>query len=291
MTQAKIGVIGGSGLYQMEGMTEVEEVRISTPFGDPSDVITLGKVAGVPMAFLPRHGRGHRLNPTEVPSRANIWALKSLGVEWVISVSAVGSLREDIAPRDLVIPDQLFDRTKSRVNSFFEGGVVVHCAFAEPFCPTLSGLLLESARELEGVTVHEGGTYVCMEGPFFSTKAESNIYRKLGMDVVGMTALPEAKLAREAELCYAVIACATDYDCWYESEESVSVDLVVANLSANVSHAQRILASVAQKIGTDRLQQACACEHALAGAIMTDPTRIPVEAKETYQLLIGRYIS
>ncbi|GLV56681.1 S-methyl-5'-thioadenosine phosphorylase [Dictyobacter sp. S3.2.2.5] len=227
MPQAKIGVIGGSGLYHMEGMTDVEEVKIQTPFGDPSDVITIGKVSGVSMAFLPRHGRGHRLSPSEVPSRANIWALKSLGVEWAISVSAVGSLREDIAPRDLVIPDQLFDRTKDRVKSFYEGGVVVHCSFAEPFCPTLGSLLLESARELGNVNVHQGGTYVCMEGPLFSTKAESNVYRKLGMDIIGMTALPEAKLAREAELCYAIIACATDYDCWYESEESVSVDMVV----------------------------------------------------------------
>lgn len=291
MPQAKIGVIGGSGLYHMESMTEVEEVRIQTPFGDPSDVITIGKVSGVSMAFLPRHGRGHRLNPTEVPSRANIWALKSLGVEWVISVSAVGSLREDIAPRDLVIPDQLFDRTKERVKSFYEGGVVVHCSFAEPFCPTLSSLLLESARELDNVKVHQGGTYVCMEGPLFSTKAESNVYRKLGMDIIGMTALPEAKLAREAELCYAIIACATDYDCWYESEESVSVDMVVGNLSANIENAKRILQKVAQKLPADRSAQECTCEHALASTIMTDPALIPAEVKEKYDLLIGRYVS
>lgn len=291
MAQAKIGVIGGSGLYSMENMTDIEEVKIQTPFGDPSDVITIGKVAGVSMAFLPRHGRGHRLNPTEVPSRANIWALKSLGVEWVISVSAVGSLREQIVPRDLVIPDQLVDRTKSRVNSFFEGGVVVHCAFAEPFCSTLSTALLESARELGDVEVHQGGTYVCMEGPLFSTKAESNLYRSWGMDVVGMTALPEAKLAREAEMCYAIIACATDYDCWYEEEESVSVDLVGRNLSANVGNAKRILQSVAQKLSVDRTTLACGCEHSLASAIMTDPALIPNEAKEKYRLLIGRYIS
>ncbi|GHO86246.1 S-methyl-5'-thioadenosine phosphorylase [Dictyobacter formicarum] len=291
MPQAKIGVIGGSGLYHMENMTEVEEVRIQTPFGDPSDVITIGKVSGVSMAFLPRHGRGHRLNPSEVPSRANIWALKSLGVEWVISVSAVGSLREDIAPRDLVIPDQLFDRTKDRVKSFYEGGVVVHCSFAEPFCPTLGSLLLESARELDNVNVHQGGTYVCMEGPLFSTKAESNVYRKLGMDIIGMTALPEAKLAREAELCYAIIACVTDYDCWYESEESVSVDMVVGNLSANIENAKRILQKVAQKLPADRSAQECTCEHALASTIMTDPALIPAEVKEKYNLLIGRYIS
>jgi 5'-methylthioadenosine phosphorylase len=291
MPQAKIGVIGGSGLYRMEGMTDVEEVNIQTPFGNPSDVITIGNVSGVPMAFLPRHGRGHRISPTEIPVRANIWALKSLGVEWVISVSAVGSLREHIAPRDLIIPDQLFDRTKSRVNSFYEGGIVVHCTFAEPFCPTLSKLLLESAHELGDVKVHEGGTYVCMEGPLFSTKAESNTYRKWGMDIIGMTALPEAKLAREAELCYAVIACATDYDCWHETEESVTVEMVIGNLSANVANAQRILQKVAQRIPADRSAVACDCASALATAIITDRSLIPAEVKERYSLLIGKYLA
>jgi len=291
MPQAKIGVIGGSGLYQMEGMTDVEEVNVSTPFGNPSDVITIGKVEGVSMAFLPRHGRGHRLSPTEVPARANIWALKSLGVEWVISVSAVGSLREDIAPRDLIIPDQLFDRTKSRVNSFFEDGIVVHCAFAEPFCPTLSTWLLDSAHESGDVKVHKGGTYVCMEGPLFSTKAESSVYRKLGMDIIGMTALPEAKLAREAELCYAMIACATDYDSWHESEEPVTVEMVIGNLSANVANAQRILRSLAQKMPDDRAGLTCGCADAVATALITDPRRIPSGVKEKYQLLIGKYVS
>ncbi len=291
MPQATIGVIGGSGLYHMEGMTDIEELALQTPFGAPSDVITLGKVEGVPMAFLPRHGRGHRITPTEVPVRANIWALKSLGVEWVVAISAVGSLREQIAPRDLVIPDQLFDRTKSRVNTFFEGGVVVHCTFAEPFCSTLSSLLLESALELGDVKVHAGGTYVCMEGPLFSTKAESQVYRNWGMDIIGMTALPEAKLAREAELCYATIACATDYDCWHESEESVSVDIVIANLSANVANAQRILRSVARKIPTDRGAKTGACPHALATAIITDHSKIPAEARQKYSLLIGKYLT
>ena len=291
MPQATIGVIGGSGLYRMENMTDVQEIKVETPFGDPSDVITVGKVSGVSMAFLPRHGRGHHLNPTEVPSRANIWALKSLGVEWVISVSAVGSLREEIAPRDLVIPDQLFDRTKSRVNSFFEGGLVVHCTFADPFCPTLSRLLLDSAYQLGDVKVHEGGTYLCMEGPLFSTRAESTTYRKLGMDIIGMTALPEAKLAREAELCYATIACATDYDCWHESEASVTVEMVVANLGANVANAQRILQSVAQKIPTDHTHVDCDCAHALANAIISDRSRIPAEIKEKYSLLIGKYLA
>jgi len=291
MPQATIGVIGGSGLYRMEGMTGVEEIAVKTPFGDPSDVITIGQVEGVPMAFLPRHGRGHRISPTEIPARANIWALKSLGVEWLISVSAVGSLREHIAPRDLVIPDQLFDRTKSRVNTFFEGGIVVHCTFAEPFCSTLSHLLLESARELGDVKVHEGGTYVCMEGPLFSTKAESNAYRTWGMDIIGMTALPESKLAREAELCYAVIACATDYDCWHETEESVTVEMVIGNLSANVANAQRILRSVAQKIPANRSANTCECPSALATAILTERSKIPAAVKERYSLLIGKYFS
>ncbi|HAE84787.1 MAG TPA: S-methyl-5'-thioadenosine phosphorylase [Ktedonobacter sp.] len=291
MPQATIGVIGGSGLYRMEEMTDVEEVAVQTPFGDPSDVITIGKVEGVPMAFLPRHGRGHRIAPTEIPVRANIWALKSLGVEWVISVSAVGSLRQHIAPRDLVVPNQLFDRTKSRINTFYEGGIVVHVTFAEPFCSTLSNLLLASASELGDVNVHEGGTYVCMEGPLFSTKAESIVYRSWGMDIIGMTALPEAKLAREAELCYAMVACATDYDCWHESEESVTVEMVIGNLSANVANAHRILRSIAHKIPADRSANTCGCSSALASAIMTDHSKIPVAAKEKYSLLIGKYLS
>ena len=291
MPQATIGVIGGTGLYRMNSMTDIEEVSIHTPFGDPSDVITIGKVSGVSMAFLPRHGRGHRISPTEIPVRANLWALKSLGVEWVISVSAVGSLREDIAPRDLVIPDQLFDRTKSRVNSFFEQGIVVHCAFAEPFCCTLSKLLLDATRELGDIKVHAGGTYVCMEGPLFSTRAESHVYRKLGMDIIGMTALPEAKLAREAELCYATIACATDYDCWHESEESVTVEMVIGHLNANVTNAQRILRLIAQQIPSTRTGQPCGCAQALAASIVTDPSLISAEVKEKYQLLIGKYIS
>jgi 5'-methylthioadenosine phosphorylase len=291
MPQATIGVIGGSGLYRMEQMTEVEEVQVATPFGEPSDVITIGKVSGVAMAFLPRHGRGHRISPTDIPARANIWALKSLGVQWIISVSAVGSLREDIAPRDLVIPNQLFDRTKSRVNSFFEQGIVVHCTFADPFCPTLSKLLLDSAQQLPGVKVHSGGTYVCMEGPLFSTKAESGVYRKLGMDIIGMTALPEAKLAREAEICYATIACATDYDSWHESEEPVTVEMVIGNLSANIANAQRILQEIASKIPADRSHVECDCANSLATSIITDRARISAETKEKYNLLIGKYLS
>jgi len=290
MAQATIGVIGGSGLYRMEEMTDVEEVRVQTPFGDPSDTIAIGKIGAVSMAFLPRHGRGHRLSPTEIPVRANIWALKSLGVEYIISVSAVGSLREHIAPRDLVIPNQLFDRTKSRVNSFFEGGLVVHCTFAEPFCPTLSKLLYEAASALGDVKVHEGGTYVCMEGPLFSTKAESLVYRQWGMDIIGMTALPEAKLAREAELCYATIACATDYDCWRESGESVTVEMVMGNLGANIANAQRILQQVTHTIAADRAAATCGCADALATSIITDRA-LSAEVKEKYKLLIGKYIS
>ncbi len=290
MPEAKIGVIGGSGLYQMEGMTDIEEVQLTTPFGAPSDAITVVRVEGVSIAFLPRHGRGHRLNPTEVPSRANIYALKSLGVEWVISVSAVGSMREDIAPLDLLIPDQLFDRTKSRINSFFEGGLVVHCSFADPFCPTLSGILWDAAQELADVKVHRGGTYICIEGPLFSTRAESRIYRQWGVDVIGMTALPEAKLAREAEMCYATIACATDYDVWHETAGAVTVEMVIGNLMKNVANAQRIIRAVARRIPADRAQNTCECPSALASAIITDRRRIPAEALEKYQLLVGKYL-
>jgi len=298
MAEAKIGVIGGSGLYQMDGMTSIEELHIDTPFGAPSDHISLGVVEGTPIAFLPRHGRGHRLSPTELPVRANIWALKSLGVEWLISVSAVGSMREHIAPLDLLVPDQLFDRTHSRVNSFYEGGVVVHCTFADPFCPTLSNILSEAAESLGHVTVHRGGTYLCMEGPLFSTRAESAIYRQWGVDVIGMTALPEAKLAREAEIHYATLACVTDYDCWHETAASVTVEMVVANLQHNVANAQQVIREVARRAADDPqgtpLQGralTCDCDHALATAILTAPDRIPPAVKERYQLLLGKYLT
>jgi len=288
LPQATLGVIGGSGLYQMDGLSDVREVRVETPFGDPSDTITVGRLGDVSMAFLPRHGRGHRLKPSEVPSRANIWALKWLGVQRIISVSAVGSLREDYAPLHLVVPDQLFDRTKLRPGSFFEGGVVVHASFAEPFCPHLSGVLSETMATLGDVTSHRGGTLVCIEGPLFSTKAESRIYRQLGCDLIGMTALPEAKLAREAELCYATIACVTDYDVWRESEETVTVEMVVANLQKNVANAQRIIRAVASHLPADR--SACDCSSALANAILTDPTAIPASARERYALLLEKYL-
>ena len=287
---ARLGIIGGSGLYQMQGMTDIQEVTLQTPFGAPSDALTVGRLGDLPIAFVPRHGRGHRLNPTEVPARANIYALKSLGVEWVISVSAVGSLREHLAPLDLVIPDQIFDRTKSRPNSFFEGGLVVHAAFADPFCPHLGGLLWEAASGLGDVKTHQGGTYVCIEGPLFSTKAESRIYRQLGCDVIGMTAVPEAKLAREAELHYATIACITDFDVWHETEEPVTVEMVVANLARNVANAQRIVRAVAERLSASAGAPSCGCDHALANAILTDRGMITAPLRERYQLLVGKYL-
>jgi len=286
MAEARIGVIGGSGLYQMEGLTDVQEVRVETPFGPPSDAIGVGKIGDTSVAFLPRHGRGHRLSPTELPVRANIWALKSLGVQQIISVSAVGSLREEIHPLDLVIPDQLIDRTKSRVSSFFDDGVVAHVGFADPFCPALSDLLYHAALKT-GVTVHKGGTYVVMEGPLFSTRAESNLYRSWGASVIGMTALPEAKLAREAEMCYATIACSTDYDCWHDSHEDVTVEMIVANLLKNVETSKQIVRNIVEHPSAPG---ACSCGSALASAIITDCALIPAEAKERLKLIIGKYM-
>jgi 5'-methylthioadenosine phosphorylase len=286
MAEAKIGVIGGSGLYEIEGMTGIEEVNVNTPFGSPSDAIIVGELEGVRLAFLPRHGKGHRISPTELPVRANIYALKSLGVEWLISVSAVGSLKEEIRPLDLLIPDQLIDRTRSRVNTFFEGGLVAHVGFANPFCPVLSQVLYQAAQET-GVKVHKGGTYVVMEGPLFSTRAESFLYRSWGADVIGMTALPEAKLAREAEICYATLACVTDYDCWHESHETVTIDMVISNLKRNVDNAKKILRLASSRIPP---QRECACATALQNAIITSPEHIPAKLKEELALLIGKYI-
>lgn len=286
MNRPTIGVIGGSGLYEMEHLTDVREVSVQTPFGLPSDSIAIGQMGEVGLAFLPRHGKGHRLSPTEVPYRANIWALKSLGVERIISITAVGSLREEIEPLDLVIPDQIIDRTKSRVNSFFEDGVVVHATFADPFCPDLSRTLATAARTT-GARVHEGGTLIVMEGPLFSTKAESELYRAWGASLIGMTALPEAKLAREAELCYGAVACATDYDCWHESHESVTVDMIIANLLRNVENSKKIVVDVASRLTGERT---CDCGSALATAIVTNPAVIPEDARQRYDLLIGKYL-
>jgi len=287
MAQAKIGIIGGSGLYDMEGLTGVDHVHVQTPFGSPSDAITVGTLDGILVAFLPRHGRGHYLTPTEVPAQANIYALKSLGVEWIISVSAVGSLREHLAPQHLVIPDQLIDRTKSRINSFFGDGVVAHVTFADPFCPVLSDILHQSAVEAGG-TVHKGGTYVVMEGPLFSTKAESQMYRSWGASIIGMTALPEAKLAREAEIHYATLASVTDYDCWHESEETVTIEMILTNLQNNVAISKRIVRIAAASIAS--MQPGCACSTALQTAVITSPDKISVDARQRLDLLIGKYI-
>jgi 5'-methylthioadenosine phosphorylase len=286
MPEAKLGVIGGSGLYEIAGMTNIEEVKPETPFGEPSDTIVIGEMVGRSIAFLPRHGRGHYISPTEIPSRANIYALKSLGVEWVISVSAVGSLKEGIHPLDLVIPDQIIDRTKSRVNSFFGGGLVAHASFAEPFCPVLSNILYHAAIEA-GASVHPEGTYIVMEGPLFSTKAESNLYRSWGASIIGMTALPEAKLAREAEICYATLACITDYDTWHETEDSVTIEMALANLARSADIAKKIINIAAARIPGER---ECGCAEALKNAIITAPEKIPERMKKELDLLIGKYI-
>ncbi|TEU02211.1 MAG: S-methyl-5'-thioadenosine phosphorylase [Dehalococcoidia bacterium] len=284
--EAKIGVIGGSGLYEIAGMTNIEEVSPKTPFGEPSDAIIIGELEGKSIAFLPRHGRGHHISPSEIPSRANIYALKSLGVEWIISVNAVGSLKEGIHPLDIVIPDQLIDRTKSRVNSFFGEGLVAHVTFAEPFCPVLSNILYQAALDV-GANVHQEGTYIVMEGPLFSTKAESNLYRSWGAGIIGMTALPEAKLAREAEICYATLACITDYDTWHETEDSVTIDMALANLLRNADTAKKIIGLVAARIPEER---ECGCAEALKNAIITAPQKIPERMKKDLDLLIGKYI-
>jgi len=288
MEQATIGVIGGSGLYAMEGLTNVREVTLKTPYGAPSDALVLGELEGVSVAFLPRHGRGHRISPSELPAQANIWALKSLGVTHVVSVSAVGSLRQELAPRTVVVPDQILDRTKGvRPATLFGNGVVVHIAFAEPYCPELRHILVEAAGETQGAT-HDGGTMVVMEGPQFSTVAESHFYRQIGGDLIGMTALPEAKLAREAELCYATLAMVTDYDCWHESEEAVTVEMVVGNLLANAGRSQEILRRAIPRIA--RAERQCACGSALATALITHPEAIPPIRREQLGLLLGKYL-
>ena len=287
MAQAKIGIIGGTGLYQMEGLSDIEEVRVKTPFGDPSDAIILGNLEGPRLAFLPRHGRGHRISPSELPARANIYALKSLGVEWIISVGAVGSLKEEVHPLDLVIPDQLIDHTRQRPSTFFGQGIIVHAGFAQPYCPVLSQIVYMAAREV-GARVHKGGTYLVMEGPLFSTRAESDLYRSWGASVIGMTALPEAKLAREAEICYAMMACVTDYDCWHEAHESVTIEMIVSNLLKNVDTAKRIV-----KLASGRIPQKrdCLCGTALKNAIVTAPEHISESRKKELALLIGKYIT
>ena len=285
MADAQVAVIGGSGLYEMDALEDVQQVDAPTPFGNPSGPITLGTLAGLRVAFLPRHGRGHHIMPTEVPSRANIYALKTLGVERIISVSAVGSLQEHIHPLEMVIPDQLIDRTRGRPSTFFGNGIVAHVGFAAPFCPDLGTLLAGTAEEADA-SVHRSGTYVVMEGPAFSTKAESALYRSWGASIIGMTALPEAKLAREAELCYSTLACVTDYDVWRESEPEVSVSLVIQNLMRNVGRAKQVLAALAPKLAAPRQ---CPCATALDSAIITDSSAIPASVKKDLAPIIGKY--
>jgi 5'-methylthioadenosine phosphorylase len=287
MDKIRIGVIGGSGVYQMEALTDVEEVRVSTPFGDPSDAITVGTLAGQRIAFLPRHGVGHRIMPTEVNSRANIYALKSLGVERIISVTACGSMKEEFAPRHIVIPDQIFDNTKERRNyTFFGNGLVVHIGLAEPFCAELSRLIYEAVKAT-GAPVHMGGTFITIEGPRFSTKGESRIYRQWGVDIIGMTAAPEAALAREAEICYAAMAHVTDYDVWHETEEPVTVAMLIENLMANAALTKKAIQHLVSTIPQER---ACECATALSNAIITQRDLIPEKVKKDLDLLIGKYL-
>jgi len=269
----------------MDELKEVREVAVSTPFGKPSDVFVIGTLGGIRVAFVPRHGRGHRINPSEVNHRANIFALKTLGVEQIISVSACGSLKEELRPRDMVFPDQLFDRTKCRPSTYFEKGIVAHVGVANPYCPELAARLHHSAAGL-GFRTHQGGTYVCIEGPQFSTKAESNVYRSLGFSVIGMTNIPEAKLAREAEICYASVALVTDYDVW--KDEHVTVEMVIGNLTANTANVKKLLQEVAPKVSR---QRTCECASALQYAIITDRKAIPANVKKKLKPLIGKYLS
>ncbi len=284
--KAKIAVIGGTGLYDIEGLTDIKEVDVDTPFGKPSDSIGVGRLGGVGIAFLPRHGRGHRISPTEVPSRANIYALKSLGVEHIIAINSCGSFKEEIRPGHLLVPDQIIDRTRSRVSTFFGDGIVAHIQFADPFCPVLSQIIYQSALEI-GATVHKGGTFVAMEGPAFSTRAESRLYRSWGADIIGMTVLPEARLAREAEICYASIACVTDYDSWHETNEPVSVGAILATQRQNIEAARKTIMLAVSRIPDKR---DCDCASALGPALVTAPEVIPAEQKKRLGLLISKYI-
>jgi len=281
-----LGVIGGSGLYAMEELEERREVRLTTPFGEPSDAYLVGRLAGTRMVFLPRHGRGHRIAPTEINARANVWGMKALGVTRILSVSAVGSLREDVAPGDFVVVDQFIDRTRHRPDTFFEDGVVAHVLFADPTCDELRSALVSAIRSV-GVRVHEGGTYVNMEGPQFSTRAESRLYRSFGADVIGMTNLQEARLAREAELCYATLAMATDYDCWHTAHGDVTVEAILAVMAANVEHARAAIRAIVPEVPRTR---SCSCKDALKYAILTAPERIPAATRDRLGLLLDRYL-
>ncbi len=281
-----LAVIGGSGLYEMEGMRKVRRVKVRTPFGDPSDSLVVGELEGRTLAFLPRHGRGHRIPPHRINFRANIYALKKLGARWVLSISAVGSMKEKIRPGDIVVVDQFYDHTRQRTNTFFSDGIVGHIPFADPVCPNLAGIAREAARR-HARRVHPGGTYLCMEGPAFSTRAESRIYRKWGVDVIGMTNMPEAKLAREAELCYATLALATDYDCWHETEEDVSIEAILDLLRSNVETSKRIIREAARMLPG---KGDCGCGESLTYALITERKKIPPATRKSLSLLIGKYL-
>ncbi len=283
----EIGILGGSGLYELAGMDGAEEVRVETPFGEPSDAFLVGEIEGRRVAFLARHGRGHRLLPSEINFRANVWAFRRLGASRLLSASAVGSMREDVRPREVVVPDQLVDRTKCRASTFFGEGIAAHVSFADPFCPEVRRVLVEGARR-RGAVVHEGGTYLCIEGPAFSTRAESLLYRSWGVDVIGMTNLQEAKLAREAEICYATLALVTDFDCWHEEEEDVSIASVIESLHANANLAASALREAVRALPAER--RGCACGDALAHAILTRREAIAPEAIERLRPIVGRYL-
>ncbi|HKW98290.1 MAG TPA: S-methyl-5'-thioadenosine phosphorylase [Bryobacteraceae bacterium] len=283
--QALIGIIGGSGLYSMPGFEAHEEVSLDTPWGRPSDLYIVGNLAGKSVAFLARHGRGHRISPSELNFRANIYGMKSLGVQRILSLSAVGSLKEEHRPLDFVIPDQFFDRTRGRVSTFFGEGLVAHISFADPVCPQLSEVVHQAARA-SGVTTKKGGTYLCMEGPAFSTRAESNIYRSWGMDVIGMTNLQEAKLAREAEMCYVTVAMVTDYDCWHPAHDAVTVSDIIANLNKNAENAAKVVRAAVTAMPAERT---CKCGSALAHALITDRKLVPEATRKKLELLIGKY--
>ena len=290
MVQAKIGVIGGSGLYKMEALKDVEEVQVDTPFGATSDALIVGTLDGISVAFLARHGRNHHLSPSELPFRANIYAMKQLGVEYLISASAVGSLKEEAKPLDMVVPDQFIDRTKNRISTFFAEGIVAHIAFADPVCNQLAKVVADAVASLElpDVTLHRGGTYVCMEGPAFSTKAESNLYRSWGATVIGMTNLPEAKLAREAEIAYATLALVTDYDCWHPDHDSVTVEMVIGNLQRNAVNAQKVIQETVRRLSEN--PPVSEAHSALKFAILTQLDKAPTATKEKLGLLLKKYL-
>ena len=286
MVETMVGVIGGSGLYEMEGLEEVQTVSLKTPFGDPSDSFIVGRLEGVKVAFLPRHGKGHRISPSSLNFRANIFGMKKLGVQWIIGVSAVGSMKESIHPGDMVIPDQFIDRTTGRVSTFFNDGIVGHISFADPVCPVLGSILQEAGKEV-GATVHKGGTYLCIEGPQFSTRAESKLYRTWGVDIIGMTNLPEAKLAREAEICYSTIAFATDYDCWHETAEDVSVSEILRILAQSTKTAKSAIRHAIKQLPNKR---ECVCATALKYAMVTGKKHIPEKTKKDLEPIIGKYL-